>query len=133
MKIILTAEESEQYFYNALCNGLGYMCSGYGLSFKYKESNYKSARKNILKNKFDTNEVVCFEDVLMQILRDGNTLTLIDEEGGDESWSVVLDDVHKRVSEAPIDHLVDMLNGNDDAVTADVILQSVFIGEVMFG
>ena len=52
---------------------------------------------------------------------------------GEDRWAITLDDVHKKVQEAPANHLLDMVNGTDDAVSADVILQSVFIGEVMFG
>ncbi len=72
MKIILTHEESEKYFYNALCNSLGYVY-GYGLEMDFKGEDYKSA-KSKLKNP-------CYEDGLMQILRDGNKLTLVDLEG----------------------------------------------------
>ena len=130
MKIILSPEESEKYFYNALCNGLDYVCSGYNLLFHVNPKAYNQA-KSILWNS-SNKETICYEDILMQVLKDGNKLTLIDEES-EESWFITLDDVHKKVSEAPADHLMDMVNGNDDAVTADVILQSVFIGEVMFG
>ena len=133
MKIILNPAESEEYFHNALCNGLGYICSGgYGLSFEYDDDDYREARKNISKTA-DQNNSVCYEEVLMQILRDGKTLSLIDEEGGEDKWTITLDDVHKKVSEAPTRHLLDMINENDDAVTADVILQSVFMGDVIFG
>jgi hypothetical protein len=134
MKIILTAEESEEYFYNALCNGLGYISSGYGLELHVKDKDYKAAKANLLKEATAAKiGVVCYEDVLMQVLKDGNKLTLLDEEGGEDRWVVTLDDVHKKVQEAPANHLLDMVNGTDDAVSADVILQSVFIGEVIFG
>lgn len=129
MKIILTPEESEQYFHNALCNGLDYICSGYGLSLKYSDIEYREAA-NSLK---ESGASPCYEDVLMQILRDGKKLSLVDEEGGEDNWSISLGDVHERVSSAPINHLMDMIQENDDAETADVILQSVFIEEIMFG
>jgi hypothetical protein len=125
MKIILTHEESEKYFYNALCNSLGYV-DGYGLEMDFKHEDYKSA-KNKLKNP-------CYEDILMQILRDGNKLTLVDFEGdGDQTKSITLADVHSRVQETPIRHLMNMIEENDDAETGDVILQQVFYQEIVFG
>jgi len=134
MKLILTAAESEEYFHNALCNGLDYICSGYGLTLDVNDKDYKAAKENIFKEATAAKiGVVCYEDVLMQVLKDGNKLTLLDEEGGEDRWTITLDDVHKKVQEAPANHLLDMVNGNDDAVSADVILQSVFIGEVIFG
>lgn len=33
----------------------------------------------------------------------------------------------------PIDHLMDAINQEDDAITADVILQTVFYEDIIFG
>ena len=130
-KITLTPELSEELFYNALCNGLNYICSGYGLSVDYSKADYKNAKAKLV----DTSEFggVCYEDVLLQILRDGNTISLVDEEGGEDTVSITLSDVHARVQETPTDYLMQMINEEDDAVTADVILQTVFLGEVIYG
>ena len=125
MKITLTPQESEEYFYNALCNGLGYVC-GYGLELDYENQDYNAA-KNKLTNP-------CYEDVLMQMLRDGNKLTLIDHEGeGDMTRSITIEDVHEQVQNTPLHHLTNMIEENDDAETADVILQTVFYKEIIFG
>jgi hypothetical protein len=125
MKIILTPQESEEYFHNALCNGLYYI-DGYGLEMDYKEEDYKSAKKKL--------QTPCYEDVLMQILRDGNQLTMIDVEGdGDQTKSITLADVHQRVQETPLRHLMAMIEENDDAETGDAIIQQVFFQEIIFG
>jgi hypothetical protein len=76
----------------------------------------------------------CFEDVLMEMLRMGKTLTMVDEEGeGDNNSTITLKDVHERVSNTPVRHLMDMINEDDDADTADVIIQTVFFNEIIFG
>lgn len=133
-KITLTPQMSEELFYNALCNGLGYMCTGYDLSIGYKKDDYKSAKAKLT----DTSEFggVCYEDVLIQILRDGNILTIEDnysELEDREIFSITLADVHTRVQNTPVDYLLQMINEEDDAITADVILQTVFLGEVIYG
>lgn len=130
MEIILTPKESEEYFYNALCNGLPYICDGYDLTFDYMKKDYQTSRQNLIDA--GSLDFACFEDVLMQMLRDGFRLDLVDEDGEDR-WSIRLRDVHERVKNTPIEHLVNMIKGNDDAVTADVILQTVFINDVIFG
>ena len=131
MQIQLTNQESEQMFYNALCNGLGYM-SGYGLEFEFKKDDYQSASRNLREAAPDT--AVCYEDVLMQILREGGELTMVDVEcEGEYTRSVSLADVHSRVQQTPSRFLLDMINENDDAETADVILQTVFFEEIIFG
>ena len=123
-EIKLTPQQSEEHFYNALCNGLGYIQS-YGLELEYSKSDYHSAKLNT--------KYHCFEDVLMQILRDGNSLRLVDVEGGEDDAVITLADVHERVSNTPMDHLMNAINENDDAETADVILQTVFLKDIIYG
>lgn len=130
MKIILEKQEAESMFYNSLCNGLNEL-SYYGLQLSFFDADYTKAAKKLKETATDT---VCYEDVLMQILRDGKKLLVIDNEnGGDYSVSIDLNDVHERVALTPIRHLMDAINEEDDAVTADCILQSVFFKEVVFG
>ena len=130
MKITLEKAESESMFYNSLCNGLNEL-SYYGLQVSFFDADYAAAAKKLKETATDT---VCYEDVLMQILRDGKRLSIIDHEnGGDYSVSIDLNDVHERVALTPIRHLMDAINEDDDAITADCILQSVFFMEVVFG
>ena len=132
MKITLTNEESEQMFYNALCNAVGTgWIDGYGIELTYEDADYKAALKSLReKNPTKGN---CYEDILMEILRIGKPLTMIDREGGEDNVSIYLQDVHERVANTPIGHLMDMIKEQDDATTADVIIQSVFYNDVIFG
>jgi hypothetical protein len=132
MEIKLTPQESEEYFYNALCNGLEYTTSGYGLSLDYSDEDFADAKTKMGIDK--PGILPCFEDVLMEMLRMGKTLTMVDEEGeGDNNSTITLKDVHERVSNTPVRHLMDMINEDDDADTADVIIQTVFFNEIIFG
>lgn len=127
MKIQLTKEESENIFLNSLCNG--HQIAHYGLQMDYSEKEYDKARKRLEKK----GESACLEDVWLEILRGGGTLTLVDEENGEEPQTITLKDVHERVQEAPVRHLLDAINEQDDGDTADVILQTVFYQDVIFG
>ena len=129
MKIMLNESESEEYFYNALCNGLKELCHYNGLLIYYDALEYSRAKEKLLRNE----DVVCFEDVLMEILRSGGKLTILDEEGGYYTRSIELKDVHERVQKTKPSHLMDMIEERDDAITADVILQSVFFKDIIFG
>jgi hypothetical protein len=128
MTIKLTPEESERYFYNALCNGLGYIESGYGLELKF--SSYEA--QNAIKKLKDNGSNTCYEDIIMQLLKDGHQINLYDHEA-QENNIIKLKDIHEKVQNAPVDRILEMENENDDADTADVILQSVFFGEVIYG
>ena len=125
LKISLTNELSEEIFFNALCNSLDYMCSSYGLDLKYKQSDYKNAKDKL--------SSPCYEDVLMQMLRDGIKIGLKDIEGGEDTVYITLDTIHERVKNVPITDLLDMIDENDDADTGDVVLQIVFLNEIMYG
>lgn len=129
MKITLTPQESEEFFYNSLCNALDYI-QGYGIVLKTKQDQYETA-KQALKNKGDT---PCYEDVLMEILRQNGKLKLKDIEGeGAMDAEITLADVHERVQQTPLTHLVAMINETDDAETADAIIQTTFYKEIIFG
>ena len=127
MKINLTPEESETYFHNSLCNG--HQIADYGLQLDYDEEEYDQARERLEANGTSP----CLEDVWMEILRGGGTLTLIDEENGEDPSPIKLADVHERVQNTPTYHMMNAINEQDDGDTADVILQTVFYGDVIFG
>jgi hypothetical protein len=132
MTITLSNEESEQMFYNALCNAVGTgWINGYGIELTFSASDYVAAKKSLKEKK--PNESQCYEDILMEILRIGKPLKMVDHEGGMDDVSVYLKDVHEKVKNSPIEHLMDMIKEQDDAITADVIIQSVFYNDVIFG
>jgi hypothetical protein len=128
MTIKLTPEESEEYFFNALCNGLSYIESGYGLELKFSSYEAQNAAKKLKENRLNA----CYEDIVMQLLKDGHEINLYDHEA-EEDNIIKLKDVHDKVQNAPAERILEMANENDDADTADVILQSVFFGEVIYG
>jgi len=139
MNIQISPEESEEYFFNALCNGLGYF-GGYGMELDFDDKAYDKAAEKL---KADPTLITwdkrslpppAFEDILMQMLHDGGSLDFKDLEGdGDLNRSITLHDIHEKVGNTPTRHLIDMAEGNDDADTADVILQTVLFGEIMLG
>jgi len=130
MKIVLTNQEAETMFHNALCNGLDYI-SGYGLELKAKDDEYEAAKQRLKEQ--TPNNTVCYEDILLEVLKGGGSLEMIDYEMDSYNAVIRIEDVYNRLPETPIDHLMDMIKEEDDAVTADVIIQTVFYNEVIFG
>lgn len=121
MQITLTQEESEQFFLTALCN-LSYVCSGYDLTLVYDFDHYNKVKK--------TGD--CFEDVLLRILKDGGSLALLDNENDDVS-SVNLTDVHEWVQQIPAINIANFITENGDANDDDILIQTVFFKEVIYG
>jgi hypothetical protein len=129
MNINLTHEESEAHFYNAICNGLGEL-RYYDLELDYDNKEYKAAKQQLSDKQPDTQ--ACWEDVLMEMLRSNNTLWIVDP-NDNERHPITLDLVHERVQQTPVNHLMNAINENDDATTADCIIQTVIYGEVIYG
>jgi len=125
MKIIFDKKDAEEIFFTALCNGLDYV-SGYGMLMETNADDYLKAKDSL-------DESACYEDILMQILRDGNKLTLVDYEGDEEQYSITLDDVYRGMPYVPIDNVLNIIAENDDAIDADVVLQTIFFNEMIFG
>jgi len=125
LEISLTNDLSEEIFFNALCNSMDYMCSSYGLDLRYKQSDYLKAKDKL------TNP--CIEDVWMQMLRDGARIGLKDLEGGEDTAYITLSTIHERVKNVPSNYLLDMIDEYDDATTGEVVLQIVFLNDIIYG
>ena len=93
--ITLTPESSETVFHEALCNGLDYF-EQYGMTLTYSKQEYNQSKQKLTDP--------CYEDVLMQMLRDGYELHFDDVENDDKYYNrtITLKDVHEKVSKVPI-------------------------------
>jgi hypothetical protein len=130
MEIKLTTAESEEYFYNAMCNGLSEL-RYYGLGLTYDRTVYTEAKERLKQQ--STNDV-CLEDVLMEILRSGKSFMIEDIEGeGENDVAVNLEMVHDRMSLVPPERILNMIHEVDDAIDADVILQTILYKDIIFG
>jgi hypothetical protein len=133
MKIYLTPGESEKIFYNALCNGLQ-LFSGYGLELTYDSAKYQQAKKTLQITNPTSNSALFYEDVLMELLKSGESLIASDIEGDGEYTSyITLQDIHTRVSLVEPIHIINIQEEQDDADDADAVLQTVFWGKPIFG
>jgi hypothetical protein len=130
MEIKLNKEESEEHFFNAMCNGMGYFCQ-YGIQLEFDDDQYAAAKAAIRSEKGE-DHMICREDIWIKILKDGGSIKFHDKEA-EEIYETKIEDVHEKVQKTPIRHLMDAINENDDAITADCILQTVIIGEVVYG
>jgi hypothetical protein len=127
MKIQLEKQEALDIFHTSLCNvyGSGYF-NGYGLEFIWDEDEYKKAKEKL--------QNPCFEDVILQIIKDGGTLGVLDHECDGEynahiNEAIILD----RMDQVTAQRLLNIINEEDDIDDADAVLQTLLYGEVIFG
>jgi hypothetical protein len=119
----LTKEKSMEIFNLSMCNALGWI-QGYGIEVKFDKDHYNKAKREL--------KSPCYEDVLQQILEDGNPIFFVDGEG-EETYKILLKDIHEKVCETNNTNLLNIINENDDVIDADCVLQTVIFGEVIFG
>jgi len=126
----MTEEEKMDYFYNALCNGIGQL-NCYGITIKASKKEYAEAKKSLQEK--NPTHLVSYEEVYIEILNVGGSLTAIDLEGTEDDCTITKADVIERMDLVPINTLLEMANEQDDAGTADTILQCVFFKEEIYG
>lgn len=127
--IMLSPEQSEEIFFNAMCDGMWYF-SSYGLELRYSEDEYQKCAQKL---KDSGNSLPCYEDVFMEMLRSGKEIRLFDTEDGVDDGIWTLDRVHRLVQKAPQHQLLNMLKEEYDSGDSDTILQYVAYEDVIFG
>ncbi len=112
-------EEKLVILYNALCNGMFYFDS-YGIHTKIVNPNaYKAIDTDIR------------EDRMIKYIADGWVIEILD---GDETvGNLGLDNLEANFDKVPKGTILDFLQENDDADTADIFLQTIAFGEVVYG
>ena len=128
MDFKLNQAEAEEVFFNCLCDNDLYI---HDLEIVSSDKLYERARTNWIK--LNDRQFPTIEDVWMQILRDGGKLGLKDWSRSEQLAVVTLEELQERMSKAPSKNLINVLEGNYDVTDTDVILQTIFYGEVIFG
>lgn len=128
MKVILTEEEKYEVLEDILCNGL-FVIGGSGLELQYNEDEYLISR-----GKMADPKSVCFEDILIQMLKDGYKLKIVDIEGeGEYTKEFDLEYFMKEVEATDPIILTNILNENSDAYDSFNALQYVLYNDLIFG
>ena len=130
VSIKLTEDFKKEILLNSLCNGLGQL-QAYGLELIFNDDDYTEAKKSYYKRN-NQNSVACYEDILLEILTNGKQLSFIDEES-EETYFFKLDSALKNLDNLPPQWILQLVNEEDDAITADVVLQFCLFNEIVFG
>ena len=126
IKIILANKEEEMIpiIHTALCNGLAYI-QGYGLSLVFSDDDAK-----MVTDKYNCH---CIEDVLINHLKMGSKLSFWDDEGEEEVGFNLDQAISNLQNPIASKYIGDMRNEDDDAITADCILQICLFNDIIYG
>lgn len=123
IEIKFSEQRSLELFKDALSNGLSYL-RGYDIVEDYSKLEYQQAKEKL--------NAPFYEDVLVQILEDGGSINFVDYES-DSISTIHLEDVINNMPKVPLNTLLEVLNDMGDAISYDVILQTIIFGEVIYG
>lgn len=127
MKFTVELDENEVFdvLHSILCDGL-YGLSNSGLRLEYEDVDYQAAKAKL------TNP--CREDVWLQILKDGKTITFTDTEGSEDDALLTLAKAIEGLKNPAIaDEVKEMVEGDYDANTGDIVIQYILFGELVYG
>lgn len=126
MHISATIDEKIKTVYDCLCTGMPYF-GDYGFEMGWSPSEYANARATVC----DNDGACCYEDVLKEMLQRGNTITFKSDDDGAYKLNRVT--IENNWDKVPMHRIVEMIDETFDAITADVIMQSILFGEVVYG
>lgn len=120
--------------HHCLCNSGLTFFGGYGLSVDWPDGDYQVAAEK-LQTAFDFGaNNVCHEDVLIQIIKDGNRIVIRDDEdNGAIVGNLSLVTIHGNWDAIRQSDLLELYHEQDDADTADCILQTLCFGSIVYG
>lgn len=94
---------------------------------------YVQAKQKLLESGKFTEEDLCYEDILAEMLLSGKILKIIDQEDPDKIYRVSYGMLKKGVEQNYIDFPEDRDLEEGDALTCDRIMQYAVFGDIIFG
>lgn len=134
VKVNASEDERLHILYSALCNGWNEMLH-FGLECDFDGDDYAAARDALIAAG-KTAEELCFEDMLIQLVRNGKAITVSDIELGYEPEIVgylSLATLNANWDKVPPRILLAYINEEDDAWTAVDFMQVICMGEITRG
>ena len=117
--------------HTAFCNGLSYF-EGYGLDVRWDVDAYNRTKARL---QASATEYVTSEDVLIAMIHNRDILYVHDIEDDDEEivGKFSEDSILNNWDKIPLHNISNIVNEDDDVNDADIILQIVAFGDIVYG
>ena len=129
--INITKKITDGDLINILCGATGSACS-WCSDINFDNNCYKKAKNNLIEV-YKNNKDICYEDVLLQMLKNGDVITFYDEEDDEEfllSLDVFIKGIERYMSS---DDCSSMDIDEWDDIDFDGVIQYAFFNELVFG
>jgi hypothetical protein len=132
MKVTATLDEQLKIVYDVLTSGMPYFVD-YGFRLDYNNTEYAKARKVLQDASGEDKRTICIEDIQIQMIRMGFSLTFTDVEGdGDNTKALNLTQLESNWDKVPL-RVIGAMVSDWDAGDADLFMQWVLFGQVIYG
>jgi hypothetical protein len=125
MKVTVTATQDEKLEVVSNCLANTYLFNGI-LRLKLSQKLYK-------KHSDALGDDSCHEDVLIAIIKAGETIKVFDTEGDEDVGELSLNKIEENWDKIRSEDILEVINENDDSDTADNILQCLTLGSIIYG
>lgn len=132
MKIQLEKSEMLDVIYSAFCNGGLTELRYCDVELDVDEKEYGKAASRLRKN-MKEGEVLCYEDVFIEILKKGNKIYFKDYNDDSRIGFNLNEAVTALSKKDSAKEVLDTLDGRDDAWTGFNIIQRCLYGDVIYG
>jgi hypothetical protein len=132
-------EDTKKIIFESFCNGGLTELNGSSIIVDFdtvhNNSNYKNAKKRLQEQ---GKKSICFEDVCVEILSNGDTIEFTDYEGDDEIISLSLKTAEAYINSLDLDEKLELKKIIDEDTSCDAwdyynALQFCMFGEVIYG
>jgi hypothetical protein len=130
MKERLPREEFYAIVLDSLSDGF-HLLNANDIKLEYSPQDYALAKQELMEENHDKN-VLCYEDVLMKMLKMGKTLSLRDLETDDVD-EFTLESMYDKSISVDARIIEEILNEEGDAITYDHFIQCCVYGELVYG
>ena len=127
--VTATQEERLKVIHTAICNTWLFYNT---LRFKRNQTLHNETRIELQNSGRFKEDVVCFEDILVKMVADGAVIHIIDTEDDDIVGELSLAKIEKNWDKIDSKDLIYIINENEDADTADNILQYITLGNIVY-
>lgn len=131
-------EKPIDFLYASLCN-VGYVMRESGFVLDYYKHEYAEAKKRLQIEKGE-NVIICYENILLNMLENGDSLYIVDEEDMEHARTPInLEKLNKLFDEKSfsdstfLNLIITFKTEQDDAVTAWDFIQYVAFNEIIYG
>ena len=132
VEITIRKRVTDDDLISILCGATSTACAGWVVQLDWDDESYSKAREMLINSGHKESDI-CLEDVLLQLLKNGDQITFYDAET-EEAYSLSLYMLFSGIESYMNSEYCETMDIDDwDDTDYDAVIQYAFFGELAFG